>query len=328
MARILRAAAAQMGQTQKADSREHTLGRMLELLETAAARDASLIVFPELAFTTFFPPWYLEDGALYQYFERGMPNPAVQRLFDRARALCVGFYIGYAEQTPDERRYNCSILVDCDGKILGRYRKVHLPGSVEPRAGARYQQLEKRNITYGDLGFPAFRAGADWRHAIIGMMICNDRRWPEAWRVLGLQGVELVCVGYNSAAYDPNGGATEDAALRTFHSKPVTQANAYMNATWAIAVAKAGDEDGSGLIGGSCIVDPNGRIVAEAETLADEVVVADLDLDLCRQGKDKMFNFATHRRPEQYSVITERAGVIEPTALSAIATNLSEARGR
>jgi N-carbamoyl-D-amino-acid hydrolase len=90
------------------------------------------------------------------------------------------------------------------------------------------------------------------------MMICNDRRWPEAWRVLGLQGVELVCIGYNSTAYDPNGGTTEDAALRTFHSQLVTQANAYMNTTWAIAVAKAGDDDGSGLIGGSCIVDPNG----------------------------------------------------------------------
>ena len=210
------------------------------------------------------------------------------------------------------------VVVDRDGEILGRYRKVHLPGSVEPRAGAAYQQLEKRYFEYGDLGFPAFRAGPDWRHAIMGMMICNDRRWPESWRVLGLQGVELVCIGYNSAAYDPNGGVTEDVALRTFHSKLVTQANAYMNATWAIAVAKAGNEDGSGLIGGSCIVDPNGRIVAETQTLADEVVVADLDLDLCRQGKDKMFNFAAHRRPEQYTVITERAGVIEPTALDAI----------
>ena len=317
MVRILRAAVAQMGPTQKADSREHTLGRMLELLETAAARGASLVVFPELAFTTFFPRWYLEGDALDQYFERGMPNPAVQRLFDRARALRVGFYVGYAEQTPDGQRYNCSILVDRDGEILGRYRKVHLPGSVEPRAGARYQQLEKRYFGYGDLGFPAFRAGQDWGHAIMGMMICNDRRWPESWRVLGLQGVELVCVGYNSAAYDPNGGATEDAALRTFHSTLVTQANAYMNATWAIAVAKAGDEDGSGLIGGSCIVDPNGRIVASAETLGDEVVVADLDLDLCRQGKDKMFNFGAHRRPEQYAVIAERAGVVEPAVQDA-----------
>jgi predicted amidohydrolase len=318
LVRVLRAAAAQMGPTQKADSREHTLGRMLALLEEAAARGATLVVFPELAFTTFFPRWLIEAEALDHYFERGMPNPAVQPLFDRARELGVGFYVGYAELTSDGQRFNCSILVDRDGEILGRYRKVHLPGSVEPRAGAAYQQLEKRYFEYGDLGFPAFRAGPDWGHAIMGMMICNDRRWPEGWRVLGLQGVELVCVGYNSAAYDPNGGVSEDAALRTFHSKLVTQANAYMNATWAIAVAKAGNEDGSGLIGGSCIVDPNGRIVAEAQTLADEIVVADLDLDLCRQGKDKMFNFAAHRRPEQYAAITERAGVVEPAALDAV----------
>ena len=307
-----------MGPTQKADSREHTLGRMLALLEEAAARGATLVVFPELAFTTFFPRWLIEGEALDHYFERGMPNPAVQPLFDRARTLDIGLYVGYAELTSNGQRFNCSILVDGDGEILGRYRKVHLPGSVEPRVGAAYQQLEKRYFDYGDLGFPAFRAGPDWRDAIMGMMICNDRRWPEAWRVLGLQGVELVCVGYNSAAYDPNGGASEDAALRTFHSKLVTQANAYMNATWAIAVAKAGNEDGSGLIGGSCIVDPNGRIVAEAQTLADEIIVADLDLDLCRQGKDKMFNFAAHRRPEQYTVITERVGVVEPAAFDAV----------
>ena len=318
MTRIFRAAAAQMGPTQKADSRRHTLARMIALLEEAAAKGARLVVFPELAFTTFFPRWILEGEALDGYFERSMPNPNVAPLFDRARTLGVGFSAGYAELTTEGKRYNCAVLVGCDGNIISRYRKVHLPGSVEPRPGARYQQLEKRYFEYGDLGFPAVRADADWQHAITGMMICNDRRWPESWRVLGLQGVELVCIGYNSAAYDPNGGATEDAALRTFHSTLVAQANAYMNATWAITVAKAGDEDGSGLIGGSCIVDPNGRIVAQATSLSDEVIVADIDLDLCRQGKDKMFNFAAHRRPEQYKVITERAGVVEPAALDPV----------
>jgi N-carbamoyl-D-amino-acid hydrolase len=313
LSRIFRAAAAQMGPTQKADSRAHTLARMIRLLEEAAAKGARLVVFPELAFTTFFPRWILEGEALDSHFERGMPNPQVAPLFKRARELGVGFYVGYAELTPEGHRFNCSVLVDGTGRIISKYRKVHLPGSVEPRAGAKYQQLEKRYFEYGDLGFPAVRAGSELGSAIMGMMICNDRRWPESWRVLGLQGVELVCIGYNSAAYDPNGGNTEDASLRTFHSTLVAQANAYMNATWAITVAKAGDEDGSGLIGGSCIVDPNGCIVAQATSLADEVIVADIDPDLCRQGKEKMFNFAAHRRPEQYKVITERAGVVEPT---------------
>ena len=312
MPRTIRLAAAQMGPTVLAESRAQTLARLLCLLERAAAAGASLVVFPELALTTFFPRWLLEGEALDCQFERAMPNPSVQPLFDRARALGVGFYLGYAELTPEGKRYNAAILVQPDGSVLGRYRKVHLPGSVEPRPGARFQQLEKRYFEYGDLGFPAFRAGPAWQGAIMGMMICNDRRWPESWRMLGMQGVELVCLGYNSAAYDPNGGETEDAGLRTFHSKLVAQANAYMNATWAVAVAKAGNEDGSGLIGGSCIVDPNGVIVAEASSLEDEVLVADCDLDLCRQGKEKMFNFAAHRRPAHYAAITERAGVIAP----------------
>ncbi len=311
MPRIIRVAAAQMGPNQRTAARADTLARMIALLEQAAAQGASMVVFPELAFTTFFPRWLLGGEALDQYYERAMPNPAVQPLFDRARALGVGFYVGYAEITGG-RRFNGSILVQPDGSILGRYRKVHLPGSVEPREGARFQQLEKRYFEYGDLGFPAFRAGAAWKDAIMGMMICNDRRWPEAWRVLGLQGVELVCLGYNSAAYDPNGGSTESEEIRTFHSRLVAQANAYMNATWAVAVAKAGEEDGSGLIGGSCIVDPNGVIVAEAATLGDEVLVADCDLELCRRGKSKMFDMGAHRQPAQYGAITGRAGVVEP----------------
>ena len=312
MPRVIRIAAAQMGPNQKSDHRDAILARMMVLLDGAAARGATLVVFPELAFTTFFPRWLLEASDVDSYFEAAMPNPHVQPLFDRARALGVGFNVGYAELTPEGRHFNSAILVAPDGTVLGKYRKVHLPGSVEPRPGDRFQQLEKRYFEYGDLGFPAFRAAAAWHGGILGMLVCNDRRWPEGWRVLGLQGVELVCVGYNSAAYDPNGGTTEDGALRTFHSKLVAQANAYMNATWAVAVAKAGREDGSDLIGGSCIVDPNGVIVAEASTLGDELLVHDCDLDLCRQGKDKMFNFAAHRRPEWYGPITNQVGVEEP----------------
>ncbi len=314
MARILRLAAAQMGPTQLADSREHTLNRLIALLEQAAAKGAKLVVFPELAFTTFFPRWMYEKEALESYFERSLPSPQTQALFDRARELQVGFYIGYAELTEDGERFNSSVIVGPDGAILSKYRKVHLPGTAEPRPGERYQQLEKRYFAYGNLGFPAFRAPAAFQDGVLGMLICNDRRWPEGWRVLGLQGVELVCIGYNSAAYDPNGGGGESAETRTFHSKLVAQANAYMNATWAVAAAKAGVEDGAGLIGGSCIVDPNGKIVAEAKTLEDEVIVADCDLDLCRQGKEKMFNFAAHRRPQWYGPIVEQTGAEPPAA--------------
>ena len=313
MARTIRLAGAQMGPNSLSDSRSRILERMLVLLEAAARGGAQLVVFPELAFTTFFPRWIFDDEArLLAYFERAMPNSNVQALFDRALALRVGFHVGYAELTSEGHRYNSALIVGPDGRVLLKYRKVHLPGTVEPRPGEKFQQLEKRYFRYGDLGFPVVRAGGDWSDAALGILICNDRRWPEGWRVLGLQNVELVCIGYNSAAYDPNGGDTESAELRTFHSTLVVQANAYMNATWAVSVAKAGNEDGSGLIGGSVIVDPNGAIRAQARTLDDEVIFAEADLDLCRHGKEQMFNFAAHRRPQWYSPIVEQIGAVEP----------------
>jgi len=314
MARILRLAGAQMGPNQRADSRAGILARMIALLEDAAARGAQLVVFPELAFTTFFPRWPMDRDTpeLLASFETAMPNPAVQPLFDRAKALGVGFYVGYAELTPDGQRFNSAITVGPDGSVLFKYRKIHLPGSDRVKPGQRYQQLEKMYFEYGDMGFPAVRGTAAWGAPVLGMLICNDRRWPEGWRVLGLQAVELVMVGYNSAAYDPNGGEGESAEVRTFHSTLAVQSNAYMNATWAVAVAKAGVEDGAGLIGGSCIIDPNGMVVAQAKGLGDEVIVADVDLDACRQGKEKMFDFAAHRRPQWYGMITERVGAVAP----------------
>jgi len=314
MTRQIRLAGAQLGPIQRADSRARTLDRLIALLEGAARQGAELVVFPELAFTTFFPRWWMPDGdaELLGCFEREMPGPQTQKLFDRAKQLGVGFYVGYAELTLEGKRFNSSITVGPDGRILGKYRKVHLPGSKEFRPQQQHQQLEKRYFEYGDLGFPAFRGPSAWNSPVLGMLVCNDRRWPEGWRVLGLQGVELVMIGYNSAAYDPNGGDAEDLGLRTFHSQLVAQANAYMNATWAVTVAKAGVEDGAGLIGGSCIVDPNGKIVAEAKTLGDELILADVDFDACRQGKDKMFNFAAHRRPQWYGPIVNQVGAVAP----------------
>lgn len=317
MTRVVSVAAAQMGPTQRADSRAHTRDRLVALLERAAGDGAQLVVFPELAFTTFFPRWWYDDETeLLAHFEAAMPNASVAPLFLRARELGVGFYIGYAELAQEafedgavrRRGYNTSIVVGTDGKILGKYRKVHLPGSEGFREGQAFQQLEKRYFAYGDLGFPAFRGFG----GVLGMMICNDRRWPESFRVLGMQGAELIVLGYNSAAYDPNGGDTEGAELRSYHSNLCAQAGAYQNAAWVVATAKAGTEDGAGLIGSSVIVDPRGVVVAQTKTLEDEVIVADADLDACAQGKTKMFDFAAHRRPEHYALITARAGAVAP----------------
>ncbi len=312
MSRVFRAAAAQMGPNHKHLTRASILQRMLDLMTQASSQGATLVVFPELAFTNFFPRWLLQEDELKEVFETSMPNPNVQELFDRARALGIGFYVSYAELTEDGQRFNTSIVVDTQGQIIGKYRKVHLPGSVEPRAGEQVHQLEKRYFKPGDLGFNAYRGDPAWHSPWLGMLICNDRRWPEGWRCYALQGTELMLIGYNSAAYDPNGGTSENEELRTFHSLLATQANAYMNSTWAISAAKAGAEDGYGLIAGTCIVDPNGRIVAQSQTHGDEVIVADIDLDACLQGRSKMFDFEANRRPEHYHRIVDQVGVRYP----------------
>src|SRR3982750_3452948 len=137
MSRIFRVAGAQMGPNQRADSRAAILARMLALLEQAAAQRAKLVVFPELAFTTFFPRWPMDPDSpeLLSCFETAMPNPQVQPLFDRARALGVGFYVGYAELTPDGERFNSAVTVGPDGQVLFRYRKIHLPGSDVVKPG-------------------------------------------------------------------------------------------------------------------------------------------------------------------------------------------------
>jgi predicted amidohydrolase len=309
--RILTVAGCQTGPIQRADSRASVVERLVALLRRASAHGARLAVFPELALTTFFPRWYTEDAAeLDRWYERAMPNPSVQPLFDEARRLKIGFYLGYAELTPEGRRYNTAILVDETGTIVGKYRKVHLPGHAEYEPKRPWQHLEKRYFLPGDLGFPVWRMRAGDTSGVMGMAICNDRRWPETYRVMGMQGVEMIMLGYNTPA--ANAVGTESHHLRVFHNHLVMQSGAYQNGTWVIGVAKAGTEDAHEMIGASVIVAPSGEIVAQARTLGDEVIVAEADLDECTLNKTTIFNFAAHRRIEHYGIITSQTGATPP----------------
>ena len=240
-----------------------------------------------------------------RFFEREMPGPETRPLFDLARELGVAFYLGYAELTQEKgepRHYNTSILVERDGRIIGRYRKIHLPGHCEHLPEAPFQHLEKRYFDVGNEGFKVWRAF----DAVVGMCICNDRRWPETFRVMGLQGVEIVALGYNTPT--ENIHHPEPEHLRMFHHLISMQANAYQNAAWVLAAAKAGKEDGYGLIGGSVIIAPTGEIAARALGEGDEVIAATLDLELGEYLRRTIFNFEKHRRIEHYRLITERTG--------------------
>lgn len=297
--RRLTVAGAQLGPIAKDEPRGSAVARMCDLMREAASRGAELVVFPELALTTFFPRWWFEDASeIERWFETEMPNAATDPLFALARELRVGFHLGYAELTTERRRFNTAILVDQAGKIVGKYRKIHLPGHRDHQPWRPFQHLEKYYFEKGDLGFPILDAFG----GKVGMCICNDRRWPETWRVLGLGGAELVVLGYNTPLHYPP--APEHDHLQYFHNELSIQAGCYHNGVWSVAVAKAGSEEGCELIAGSMIVAPTGEVVARGVTSEDELIFANIDLDRCGEIRKNIFNFSQHREPQDYAAIT------------------------
>lgn len=388
------------------------MARLLALLHSAAQQKVQLVVFPELTLTTFFPRHLIRStNELDSNFQGSGSDvttaPDTRALFEKAVECGIDIVVGYAERCPSattssstmtttttQRGYNTSIYFSASrNAVLAKYRKVHLPGTVEPSADPdAMHQLEKRYFFPGDLGFEAFRApgllpdvikkgqeekkkqepvvsssttssdgGAVDADAnaeaeesgvtdpaihglgdpVLGMLICNDRRWPECWRSYALQGCELLLCGYNTAANnaaligrptpaagtaqqeaeaDADAEAEAEAAAQEalFHSRLVQQASSYQNSLFSISAARCGrddDNDAHALIGGSAIVDPQGHVVAEAKTTGDELVAAEIDLGECMRGRRKTFDFARHRRVEHYWRIGAQTGVVEPPLL-------------
>ena len=311
MTRIVTIGVGQLGPISHDESRASVVERLILLLRQSAERSCDLIVFPELALTTFFPRWYTDEISGHDhYFETEMPGPATQPLFDEAARLRVGFCLGYAELTPEGERFNTYVLVERDGSIVGKYRKAHIPGHETHEPWRPFQHLERRYFQESHEGFGVWRAFG----GIVGMALCNDRRWPETYRVMGLQGAELILIGYNTPMhYAPD---PDQNALQGFHNHLVMQAGAYQNGAWVVGVAKGGIEEGVESLSQSAIIAPSGQIAAQAVTSGDVLISARCDLDLCSRYKDTLFDFAKYRRPEVYGLITERKGSISPPELA------------
>ena len=303
MERKFTLAVAQLGPIARAESRADAVARLMEMLRDAAGRGARFVVFPELALTTFFPRWFMTDEAeLDEFYETEMPGKDTAPLFELAAELGVGFNVGYAELVMEgnlKRRFNTAIVVDRSGAIVGKYRKVHLPGHKEHEPERPFQHLEKRYFEPGDLGFPVYEVD----DVKMGMFICNDRRWPETWRVMGLRGAEVVVGGYNTPTHHPL--VPQHDHLTSFHHLLSMQAGAYQNGAYTAAAGKVGVEEDCMLLGHSCIVAPTGEIAAMSTTLEDEVITAPVDLERCRELREHMFNFRAHRQPQHYGMIAE-----------------------
>jgi predicted amidohydrolase len=305
MSRIITVGAAQMGPIQKSDSRANVVQRLIALLHDGHKAGCDLVVFPELALTTFFPRWFVDDiTEADHWYETQMPSPVTQPLFDEAKKLQIGFCLGYAELTSDGHRFNTQVLVEKDGSVVAKYRKVHIPGHEHNEPNRPFQHAERYYFEPSMEGFGVWNAFG----GRMGMMICNDRRWPETYRVMGLQGVEMILCGYNTPIHyvpDPS-----QDILQGFHNALVMQSGAYQNGSWVIGVAKGGVEEGVDSLGQSMIVAPSGQIVAQAFTTGDELISARCDLDWCEKYTGTLFDFDRYRRPEVYGRITSQRGVV------------------
>jgi N-carbamoyl-D-amino-acid hydrolase len=285
MARELKVAAAQMGPINEGTGRDEVVERMLALLEQAIAERVELIAYPEMALTPYFPKRIRDDYE--HFFETEVPPKALEPLLQRAREAGVAVHVGFCKKA-GARHFNTALLTDETGALAGTYRKIHLPGRPSPDGFA--QVYEVRYFETGDTGYRVF----DTRKAKVGIAICQDRRYPETYRCLGLQGADVVLIGYN----------TPLSPLALDQNELVLRAGAYENSLFVVGVAKAGGEDGLELIGGSCIVGPLGQVLAGAATTGDELVAARIDLDWMTPAR-RRWDFYSRRHPQFYGRITE-----------------------
>jgi len=264
---------------------------MVTLMEEAGERGVELLSFPELSLTPYFATKV--HTSWEDFFEDAMPSPVTLPLFQAARRTGMHFVLPYAERE-NGSYYNSAAFVAPDGTILGKYRKTHIPGWVEPRWEG-LNILEKRYFSGGNLGFPVVALPK----ARLGGLICYDRRFSEGYRALALRGAELICVPYNT----PTFGQPREAGQET--SEVLLRAAAIENQLFIVAVGKAGVEDGAEYIGGSEIISPTGKVLAKAQTEGDELVIATLDLDEIVTLKHK-WDLLADRRPEIYQWLVQQ----------------------
>jgi predicted amidohydrolase len=293
----LKVAAAQLGPASpdKAD----TIKRMVALLDEAGSKGVELLVFPELALSPYFATKIRHDAE--SFAEATFPSDETAPIIDAIRRYDMPTVVPFAELAP-EGLFNSAALLDGSGQELGRYRKVHIPGTVESDPAKRRQGLEKRYFLPGNLGFPTYSSPVGQ----IGMLICYDRRFPETFRCLGLNGAEIYTVVFNTR-YDDTLPDGRERSLED-HELAVRSAALY-NGIPAIAAGKAGIEDGSPFIGASSVISHTGEVLARASSEEDELVVGELDLDAAAAARARL-DHKSNRRPAEYSSIAKERALV------------------
>jgi N-carbamoylputrescine amidase len=262
--------------------KEEAIDKHVGLIAKAAAEGARITCLQEIFNGPYFPAeqdpkWYAtaepEDG------------PTVTRMRELARDHGMVLIVPFYEEAQPGVYYNTAVVIERDGSVLGKYRKTHIP-----QVGPCF--WEKFYFKPGNLGYPVFETSI----GRVGLIICYDRHFPEVARQLGLKGAELV--------FNPS--ATVESLSRYLWELE-QPAHAVANGYWIAAINRVGTEEPLNphrFYGSSYFCDPRGQIVARASADADEVLVADLDLDKAREVRNT-WQFLRDRRPETYQELTE-----------------------
>ncbi|MBM4321501.1 MAG: acyltransferase, partial [Deltaproteobacteria bacterium] len=223
------------------------------------------------------PRWYASAEAIPD-------GPTVALMREYARKQGMAIIVPIYEKAMTGVYYNSAAVIDADGSYLGRYRKKHIPQV----AGF----WEKFFFKPGNEGYPVFQTA----FAKVGVYICYDRHFPEGARLLGLNGAEIV--------YNPSATV---AGLSQYLWKLEQPAHAVANGYWIAAINRVGTEAPWNIgrfYGTSYFCDPRGQIVAEGSEEKDELVVADLDLEMIETVRNT-WQFYRDRRPETYGAMVE-----------------------
>ncbi|MET0752540.1 MAG: nitrilase-related carbon-nitrogen hydrolase [Pyrinomonadaceae bacterium] len=257
------------------------LEHQMKMVEDAAAKGVQMLCFQEIFTTPYFCAE--QQTRWYEAVERIPDGKTVKMMQDVAREYGMVLIVPIYEEEMSGIYYNSAAVIDAGGEYLGKYRKTHIP-HVNPGF------WEKFYFRPGNLGYPCF----DTAFARIGVYICYDRHFPEGARCLGLNGAEII--------FNPSATV---AGLSEYLWKLEQPAHAVANGYFVGAINRVGTEAPWNIgefYGQSYFCDPRGQIIAEASRDKDELVVADLDMDMIREVRNT-WQFFRDRRPDAYGQI-------------------------
>ncbi len=266
--------------------KEYNLNRALKLLRFAATKEVKVVCFPQLFQTHWFPSEINEAHFSLAEDEHGETLTAMREMAQKEEMVLI---CPIFEKTEEGRYYNTAFIIDADGKIVGKYRKVHIP---------QFPLWEERSyFEKGNLGFPVFET----RYAKIGVLICWDNLFPEAARILGLGGTEIL--------FCP----TANAFLSHHRWKTMIMSHAIANGFYAFRVNRVGTEEKQSFYGMSFCVSPTGELLGEESGKTEGLIIADVSLKEVTSARTQ-WPVLKDRQPEFYRpLIKDPQGEEEPS---------------